>query len=552
MPRVPKDLISQLPRDMQEVVKKFNQYQAKLTCTKCTQIGTFEYTTNTSKKPAQPVFTCTACNNIPNLPALERELRQAQFSSVDTPTPIAVPINVPNKVTPTTATITARTTTTTNKQTKIPKPAQKRNRVTSDDEGSMATTLTTNNNNGIVADTVTPTPTVGITPDPVQAAMLNQMNTMNATILALNATIESLRAEIDLLRKENIEQKQQISHGNNKMASLEQKTLKIQKQVTMENLNHQQRHEGGDEEENKSMGSGSSSEDDEEFPSLPSTQNQSQSGAASQWTHPMDFKKIAEKRAAIEKQKAKKLEKRNLQTNTSKKATSPSKKEEANKKLINSAIRAFSAPNSDNNKNGFSYVYYPSKSRLSRNQQRRHLMALGITNGRILDIHYPDKHVVALLVHNDYKTELIEVLQSGEGKLSPLSDYSHLDPSTIKDEQFANLGDVERSQLAATKHNERLIRALPHIRDHMTRAVAHFFHSQSWINNEQLKSHLDAVNQKFADRKRPQHTTPPPNSSSTQSAVLPAPAGSPTISSVNVTNLAAEDSQQQTQMDNSL
>ncbi|KAG0846510.1 hypothetical protein G6F16_013408 [Rhizopus arrhizus] len=58
---------------------------------------------------------------------------------------------------------------------------------------------------------------------------------------------------------------------------------------------------------------------------------------------------------------------------------------------------------------GFQYVYLPTKARVPIGQIRTRLRKLDIQNTRILDIHYPDRNIVALLVHNDYVDELLTV-----------------------------------------------------------------------------------------------------------------------------------------------
>ncbi|KAG1607104.1 hypothetical protein G6F46_012542 [Rhizopus delemar] len=55
---------------------------------------------------------------------------------------------------------------------------------------------------------------------------------------------------------------------------------------------------------------------------------------------------------------------------------------------------------------GFKYIYLPTKARVPIGQLRSRLRKLDINNNRVLDIHHPDRNVVALLVHNDYADEL--------------------------------------------------------------------------------------------------------------------------------------------------
>ncbi|KAG1464453.1 hypothetical protein G6F46_002894 [Rhizopus delemar] len=55
---------------------------------------------------------------------------------------------------------------------------------------------------------------------------------------------------------------------------------------------------------------------------------------------------------------------------------------------------------------GFQYLYLSTKARFPVGQVRSRLRKLKINNDRILDISYPDRHDVALMVDNDYADEL--------------------------------------------------------------------------------------------------------------------------------------------------
>ncbi|CEP12433.1 hypothetical protein [Parasitella parasitica] len=248
-------------------------------------------------------------------------------------------------------------------------------------------------------------------------------------------------------------------------------------------------------------------DDDESYPLICGSDRSSTSKvdsnvagpSKSKWAHPLNLEKITADRNKTDSKKLQNLNKLSAKLTKS----SPSKKEATNQKQYNSAVRALTAPTSDPSA-GFTYVYYPSKARTSRAIQRKNLMALGVTNGRVLDIHYPARNVIAILVHNDYKHELIQHLE--RANVHQLADFSPLDPSTIKDPKYNHLDVADRTRLAAEKHTERLIRALPHIRIHMCRAVAHFFFAQSWISETQLTNFLDSVTQKFLERKAAPHS----------------------------------------------
>ncbi|KAI9358444.1 hypothetical protein BD770DRAFT_427243 [Pilaira anomala] len=185
--------------------------------------------------------------------------------------------------------------------------------------------------------------------------------------------------------------------------------------------------------------------------------------------------------------------KKNKIRTTTNTTTSSQQKKVVTTIQINKALSALSAPKTTHQ--GFTYLYYQSKSRISRKTQRSNLTSLGVNNSRVLDIHYPSRTVVALLVHNDYREEIIMVLK--KHGVSNLPDYTPTNHTTISDPQFKNLSTTEKSSLAIEKHNNRLVRALPFIRDHIAKAVARFFEEQSWITKDQLDSFVQYHNNKI-------------------------------------------------------
>ncbi|KAG1546448.1 hypothetical protein G6F49_010495 [Rhizopus delemar] len=111
---------------------------------------------------------------------------------------------------------------------------------------------------------------------------------------------------------------------------------------------------------------------------------------------------------------------------------------------------------------GFKYIYLPTKARVPIGQLRSRLRKLDINNNRILDIHYPDRNVVALLVHNDYTDELRSHLQ--RFKVTLKDDFNPCDPKLLRDPQYADASDEERANLAFMHHCNRMERALKFIR----------------------------------------------------------------------------------------
>ncbi|ORE05921.1 hypothetical protein BCV72DRAFT_329990, partial [Rhizopus microsporus var. microsporus] len=51
--------------------------------------------------------------------------------------------------------------------------------------------------------------------------------------------------------------------------------------------------------------------------------------------------------------------------------------------------------------------YINNNASLPIGQLRSHLRQLSINTCRTLNIHYPNRHLVTLLIHNDYEVELL-------------------------------------------------------------------------------------------------------------------------------------------------
>ncbi|KAG1144860.1 hypothetical protein G6F37_005919 [Rhizopus arrhizus] len=111
---------------------------------------------------------------------------------------------------------------------------------------------------------------------------------------------------------------------------------------------------------------------------------------------------------------------------------------------------------------GSKYIYLPTKARVPIGQIRSRLRKLGINNNRIIDIHYPDRNIVALLIHNDYEDELRQQLQ--RFKVTIKEDFNPCDPQVLRDPKYAGHTPAERENIAFMHHCNRIERALQCIR----------------------------------------------------------------------------------------
>ncbi|KAI9477944.1 MAG: hypothetical protein EXX96DRAFT_568929 [Benjaminiella poitrasii] len=162
--------------------------------------------------------------------------------------------------------------------------------------------------------------------------------------------------------------------------------------------------------------------------------------------------------------------------------------------------------------------------------QRKNLRALGVDNGRVLDITYPAKTIIGLLVHNLYVDELIQTMATaGVHHIT----YDPQDGANLTNPEYDHLSSEEKNQIAITKHNHRLNRALPHIRLPVSKTIALFFHTKGWITDEQLTTHIAFCDEQIQTQRNKKHKGK--QSTTTTSTRTPPPA-KPAVASTATDN----------------
>ncbi|KAI8071188.1 uncharacterized protein B0P05DRAFT_447791, partial [Gilbertella persicaria] len=129
----------------------------------------------------------------------------------------------------------------------------------------------------------------------------------------------------------------------------------------------------------------------------------------------------------------------------------------------------------------FKYVYLPNKYRDRLSTMRNKLHKLGAASGRLLDIHYPARGVVAVRIHVGYYNEFTNLLE--KWKIAPLLDFNPLDHHHLRDPKLLETltSDEERTTKLREIHQQRLIRALEYMRVHVRRPVARDFVYSGWL-----------------------------------------------------------------------
>lgn len=144
--------------------------------------------------------------------------------------------------------------------------------------------------------------------------------------------------------------------------------------------------------------------------------------------------------------------------------------------------RAFEAPKPTSSPSGFEYVYISRNRNITRKDIRHRLSILGVTTSRIIDISFPANSVVGLLVHQDYKSDFLAVLD--KCKVSAIDKFDRTAPEHLLDPKFKNLSDSQRTTIAAMTHQDRCLRTLHFIRPYLVPSVAKFFVDRNWVPSD--------------------------------------------------------------------
>lgn len=153
---------------------------------------------------------------------------------------------------------------------------------------------------------------------------------------------------------------------------------------------------------------------------------------------------------------------------------------------------------------GYQYIYLPRRYREPISNIRTKLRSLRIDNTRILDVFYPTRRVVGLLLHNDYIPTVTNILT--KAGIAQLSDFNPRDETNLCDPKHAQLTPDDRAAMISNIHTTHLLRTLIRIRSEVRPAVLRAFIDCNWLtatqyadyanelaanNNSQPSAHVD-------------------------------------------------------------
>lgn len=154
---------------------------------------------------------------------------------------------------------------------------------------------------------------------------------------------------------------------------------------------------------------------------------------------------------------------------------------------VAAAARVFSEPDTSSLK-GFEYIYIPRSRRLSYRETRAKLRTLGIDTYRIIDISFPARSTVGLLIHIQYRQELLDTL--AQAKIKPIKDFDPTDPKHLADPKYKDYTDSDRITAAMVINRDRCVRALLRMPHYLAVNVSKIFGQAGYLDDDTISDTL--------------------------------------------------------------
>ncbi|KAI7853543.1 hypothetical protein BDC45DRAFT_510508 [Circinella umbellata] len=124
-------------------------------------------------------------------------------------------------------------------------------------------------------------------------------------------------------------------------------------------------------------------------------------------------------------------------------------------------------------------THEPSNKKL-RQETCKLLRHLNINTSRILDISFPGRNIIGLLVHRHYYLpEIISIMHNS--KIPVLKDFDPTHPDNLKDPKYKKCSASERDTISQQCHRTRCLRAIATQPFTLIGRIASFFQFTGWI-----------------------------------------------------------------------
>ncbi|KAG2220965.1 hypothetical protein INT45_006498 [Circinella minor] len=158
---------------------------------------------------------------------------------------------------------------------------------------------------------------------------------------------------------------------------------------------------------------------------------------------------------------------------------------------ITEASKFFQFP--DHNQTKFEYIHIPCLQRKKRQEIRQLFRSLKINTSRVLDISYPGRNIIGILVHQHYLPHINTMLQ--EANIPTLTNFDPIHPDNLKDPKYKSCSEPERSNISKQCHRQRCLRAIAAQPLTLITKIARFFSSKGWIDQSDFEHIMSSPRQ---------------------------------------------------------
>lgn len=151
---------------------------------------------------------------------------------------------------------------------------------------------------------------------------------------------------------------------------------------------------------------------------------------------------------------------------------------------------------------GYTTVYIHRSRRFTRTEVRNNLHLLGAEASRIVDITFPARNVIGILIHLQFKEEFVSILK--KNKVAINLDFDPVDPKHLADPKYRELSISKREDVAFNLQINRCSKSLEYLANRRSRlfaSVSNYFLEQGWTTTEEVEA-LTPVNSVFGSSSR--------------------------------------------------
>ncbi|KAI9243300.1 hypothetical protein BDA99DRAFT_530685 [Phascolomyces articulosus] len=106
----------------------------------------------------------------------------------------------------------------------------------------------------------------------------------------------------------------------------------------------------------------------------------------------------------------------------------------------------------------FKYIYIPYQKRLPQPEIRQYFHSIKINPNHVLDISFPARNVLGLLIHIQYVPDVSKILNAANTPI--LHDFNPTDANHIRDPAYTSLPKQEKSEIAIYCHRNCCLHTL--------------------------------------------------------------------------------------------